>query len=264
MRLFTVAALAYGDHPELISRCLDSFENLSGWEMVQEIRLGGNELSRRSREAIEARADLLCDKATTVLYTAEQHGRKYPMMRRMFFDARWPIRTPYVVWLDDDSYFTGRQPYIFHDLMDLMSRGHVAVGVYSRTHLRDGQDRWIARQPWAVKPVTPNQLVHFVPGGFWCAEFEFLRRHDYPFPEIRSQGGDYMLGMLAWQQDRSIADYRLGVAVNADESGKNGSSKRRGRHGEVLAQDYDGSPIDLSHQNMKVMRTIWPKKTSSS
>lgn len=76
MRLFTVAALAYGDHPELISRCLDSFENLSGWEMVQEIRLGGNELSRRSREAIEARADLLCDKATTVLYTAEQHGRK--------------------------------------------------------------------------------------------------------------------------------------------------------------------------------------------
>lgn len=257
---FTVCVLTYGDHPELVNRCLGSFDQLSGWEMVREIRLGCNEISPRSREAVAAQVDSLRSKTTVVVYEAETEGRKYPMMRRMFFDAQWPFKTPYMVWLDDDSYFTGQQPFVFHDLLHLMSQGHAIVGLHQRTHLKGMQHRWIPTKPWARKAVVAEQLVHFMPGGFWCADFQFLKAHDYPFPELRSQGGDYMLGMLAWQQDRTIGDYRLGVAVNAGESGLNSTAIRRGRRGEIVANDYDGSPIDLSHQDMKVRRTIWPRK----
>jgi hypothetical protein len=85
-------------------------------------------------------------------------------------------------------------------------------------------------------------------GAWWIADPAFLARWDYPFPELRHNGGDVLLGELCRQQGASTFAYRDGVAINACPAGHESRAARRGLRTQPLWHDYDPDrPADLSH-----------------
>ena len=54
---------------------------------------------------------------------------------------------------------------------------------------------------------------------------------------LKHRGGDVLLGELIRSQGLKLANYKKGVAINADDNGKESASKRRG---------YDEQPIGVT------------------
>lgn len=61
-----------------------------------------------------------------------------------------------------------------------------------------------------------------------------LADYGWPHPQLRHRGGDVLLGELIRHQGLKLINFKSGVAINADELGKESASKRRG---------YDEPPI---------------------
>lgn len=253
--MFTCCVLTWGDHAELLDRCLSSILQLRDFSLIAEFRIGLNEVSDATIARLSALLPFLSAIAPTTVFRCERGGRKYPVMRRMFHGEPNPISTPWILWLDDDSFFTDRGSEALRKMGDLLAAARI-VGFRMRAKLRGQQPAWIRSRPWyAGLAVETGQWTPFIAGGLWGASTAFLRQHDYPFPEIKSQGGDYILGELCRQQGAYIADCRDGFRVNADANGVNHVSDRRGRHEDPVGGRYDPDrPTSLDHQQIQVLR----------
>ena len=74
----------------------------------------------------------------------------------------------------------------------------------------------------------PRYRTKFCTGGWWAAQTEFLRCWDYPFPYLDHNGGDVLLGELVRQRGGRLHQFRDGIAINADKSGRESKAPRRG------------------------------------
>jgi hypothetical protein len=172
---------------------------------------------------------------------------KYPVMRRMLYSQEPAIVGERLMWFDDDSWLTPAADAVWWEELDAAAATATVVGSRWRiAHgLRGAQPDTIMRQIWW--PSTAPRLrsgspVTFITGGWWVADLEFLRRWGYPFPELRHNGGDVMLGMLCQGQKQATHDIRTkdpkglarGVCINADKSGRCSSALRRGYREEPL------------------------------
>lgn len=227
---FTVCVLGFADCTKQLGRCLDSILGHLPSPHVAEVRIGLNTPS----EALTRLAFDRADRAEGARVAVRLHGStrspaKYPMMRRLFYDR--PIDTPFVMWFDDDSWI--RADYrgnFFADHAATMEAGFDLVGARYTIGLRPGQPEWIARQPWArhAEAYRAGQPVAFFQGAWWVARAQLLRDHDYPWPELHHNGGDVMLGVLAQARGWNTWSTRQGVAINADDDGRESRGPRRG------------------------------------
>lgn len=246
--MYSVNVLLYGDHADLAARCLTSLLSALTPKHVQTVRVGLNEVSPRVDFLAEvfakgvARMDMQC-----LLYKEEsnQNVMKYPLMRRMIHDPRYTLdeRETRVMWFDDDTYVTDPKPEQWFDRVETAWRaaGTKLMGApYQPRYNWNANERAaIAAQPWCRNVAVLGFKPTFVTGGWWVADLEFLREWGYPFPELRHNGGDVLLGEVCRQQGVRIVTFRNGVAINADKDGRESFAKRRGV---TTPRPFEGPP----------------------
>jgi hypothetical protein len=227
---FTVFVLLYGDYPELAVRCLTPLLSAAPNPFFISLRVGLNDVSKATHDIV---MDLLARRAgpaETIVYASPINRRKYPMMRKMFYDEAHPVQTNAIMWFDDDTYLDSPVPPTwFHTAYHSFIDGAMfAVGgsVYRKVWT-DGQRAVIPEQVWAGKmPLEPK--ARFVTGGWWMARTAFLQAYGYPFVELVHNGGDTLLGELVRQRGRYLLEFRDSLHINADANGQESKAARRG------------------------------------
>jgi len=259
-REFTIAALFYGDHPDLARRCLGSILANVPPFVVATIRLGLNAISPATRVVLDELQAQYQANWTFIEYEAAAAGpvptTKYPTMRRILYDPVQPIQTPYLVWFDDDSYIetTGHQvASLWHE--ELRAGTVDLLGSKYTMALRGGQVPWIRAQPWyGGREVYPFMKVSFRTGGWWIARVAALHRFDYPWSGLNHNGGDVMLGELCRQQGLRMATIspllKSIMRINADPFGRESAATRRGYSERPIGLDYQPEPGDADD--------VWP------
>lgn len=250
----TVGALFYGDHPKLAERCIGSIADTADWEVIKEVRIGLNAVSERSRKCIYAHmrnAPKPC-----LFFDSECNVYKYPLMRRMLYYPEDPVSSPCFMWFDDDSYVLthshkGHVPGWWRTVAESMKRSDMLGSMYRYVKvLSPSQQTWVRSQGWYVNGIPPKGRLRFLTGGWWTIRTNVLRKYDWPPPEIKHNGGDYMLGLLMAQQKLTMKHFDKGYRVNSGWDGRNSSAKRRGESTPHLGDDYDpNKPGDLSHND---------------
>ena len=101
----------------------------------------------------------------------------------------------------------------------------------------------ISKQPWYTgKPWPEGYCVRFATGGWWAARLDMLIKHNYPFPDMYHNGGDAILGELAYLQGYRLFQHNKFVGINADEAQRESQAKRRGLYTKPLWQDGVTAP----------------------
>lgn len=232
-RSYLLAGLCYGHYPYLASRMLHSILDGTDWSWVAEWRLAAHEVSQETWELmlkVAAKAPV-----PTLIYRTLRPSNpgKYVTMRYMLYDPQRPVAPTVsrIMWFDDDSYLKVG-PQQAHDWWQTLSRKAAACTVLGSLYVirqRGKQYLNIPKQPWyGGKALSANHFYRFATGGWWVADLPFLYRWNYPWPELRHNGGDSLLGELCRQQNGSLCQFRDGVAINADLAGRESSSPRRG------------------------------------
>lgn len=241
---FTVCVLLYGDHADLARRCLDSIVTRLPADQYQ-LRIGLNEVCPATAAYV---AQLHATALDTIVYESTTNLHKYPMMQRMIHDPACPLRTPYVMWFDDDSYLIGQYRNWLDLVRDQMAKVVMIGGKYTMS-FAGNQHLWVRDQSWyAGKPVHPNQKVTFITGGWWTIRTDVLLEHDWPSPDLDHRGGDVMLGQLCRQQGYALGTFREGVAINANQRGEESKAPRRGFNSLPVGFDYDPGVAEAVHE----------------
>jgi hypothetical protein len=252
---FTVCILMYGDHVDLARRCLGSIVSTLDPAHVASIRVGLNEVCGETRRFVETSLARL--PVDSLIYLPERNVMKYPLMRRMFWDTERPITTPHIMWFDDDSCITADRSW-WARVADAATRAHQLGDVWT-VWTRGNQSEGITAQPWyRGKPLLKRHKLRFATGGWWVLNTDVMRRANYPWPELRHRGGDSPLGEFMRQQGLTLAKFKDGLWINADNAGGNSKAARRGHDERPMWVDYSpGQPTRLDHHdfNCRVYRT---------
>jgi hypothetical protein len=238
---FTVCALFYGDYPHLARRCLTSLEALHNTGQVR-LRLGFNTVTGEARELVDRAipyAEYVVDSPINLM--------KYSVMSQLFHSK--PLETSLVVWFDDDSYL--REPADAAAWLDLVRQVIQSADMIGaryrymrggRHGLTENQIAWVKSRSWyGGKDFPGNYQLFFAAGGWWTIKTAVLQKYQWPDLDIIHRGGDVMLGELIRQQDLKLVHFNHGVAINADEQGRESKAARRG---------VDMLPVGASYQGL--------------
>lgn len=228
---FLVLALFYGDHPELAQRCGRTLRALWNTGRV-DLRIGLNEVSARSRAILAA---LL---PGVEMESADPQIYKNPMMRRLV--AHYRGDATHMMWFDDDSCL---QPGMdagewLHAVSKRAAAARGSLGSLYLQAITEAQRDWALRQPWATGRPLPRELL-FNTGGWKVVPLALMRRFDWPFPELVHAGSDLSLGLLLQQQGLEPEQFRVGLAINADQDLRESAAPRRG----VTEPDHPGAAL---------------------
>lgn len=257
--MFTVCILIYGNHTAYAKRCLQSILDTVSKKYVAEIRIGLNEISYSTRNVVRDFASLSPVPVHIFEHKYGKNAMKYPMMRKMFYladHATCPIKTDYVMWFDDDSYIRTKPMFDFwKECATEIERykPEVMGSRYCPTYSWTLQEMETIKSKQWYTGVNLETLVTFATGGWWVASMEFLRRVDYPVLELKHNGGDVLLGEILRQQGKQVHPYKLGVAINADETGRESRAKRRG----VTTERPYEKQTSLKHHDFEVSVTMY-------
>jgi len=248
MKKFTICCLFYGDYPHLAERLLQSLGRMD-LSARGNVRVGLNNVGMTTRRLVHERVE---DLNITDIYNGAPPYHKYPLMRRMFHEdglgnQRTPIATSYVMWFDDDSCLAGFNRAVARDMwfehVDVKMQTHDLIGAPFYMHLRGKQHQFIEDQPWYNgKPVKYRQKMSFITGGWWTIRTGILHKHDWPPPNFEHNGGDVMLGALCDQHGYKLGRFTTDLFINANNTGKCSSAKRRGFSQTSIGVDYVRKP----------------------
>lgn len=262
--MYSVCVLLYGDHPDLASRCLQSICTSQADEYVQDLRIGLNCVSERTYNLVK---DLLVGvnnvwptrKCPVILYEPGNNQFKYPTMRRMFYDASFPLADN-VMWFDDDSYISA--PNLFWPAVAGKTCDDKVLGQIWTMQLYDSQWSWMSTQPWFnAKRERPDKF-NFCQGAWWVCPSRILKELNWPIPELKHCGGDSLFGEVLAHSGYGLRRYDAHVKINADQSGAHSRSKRRGYSEQNLGMDYVGEVLPVCHHEFSLNTTVlWPNPT---
>lgn len=232
---FCICALLYGAD----STCTQLAHRLLNAPMRQlsalgaEFRLGLNAVGEETRDIVAEFASM-SDRVTIV--DSPENIYKYPMMRRLFYQE--PLLTPHLMWFDDDSCIVEDadvEAWIARVRQQLTAA--TLIGSIYKQRLIGRQADWIKAQWWYTgKPI--RSVISFATGGWWAARTLDLMRFNWPLPEIKHRGGDVMLGELCYQNDLKLGHFRDSLWINANSSGVESKSPRRGYDERPVGADY--------------------------
>lgn len=261
--MLSLCGLFFGNFTHLAARLLDSWScQPPARRLLTDVRLGLHAVTPATYQLISrwAQRHSRAWQCPVLLYLPQRNILKYPTMRRMFLDQPDAPLGEAVMWFDDDSYLDGSYPDFWYAVHDRLAT-HDVLG---QSHWRKGYSaaarRWIAAQPWCLRPVEPQ--VKFCTGGWWVLRRQVIRRFDWPPPELRHKGGDMLLGELCRQQGLRVGFFDRGVRINADAQGRHSKAERRGASQGNLEReigwDYQGQPLATDHQDFPLALEIYP------
>ncbi|MDB5295369.1 MAG: hypothetical protein JWO31_1352 [Phycisphaerales bacterium] len=199
--LVTKLVGCFGDHSDYSLRCLASVAAGVGLRTHCELLVGLNACCTRTVTAARRLAD---DGTVDAVVECQRNRNKDPMMRVLLEQ----VRTPYVLWLDDDSHFVDPNwPAVVARVVrdehpfDVSGR----LGWYGPRRLADpAYARFVRGRPWwRTDEHLPPDLREWVPfalGGLFVARTAYLRQHDFPDRGMTKAMDDVALGDLVLQQ----------------------------------------------------------------
>lgn len=225
----TIMVLMFGHYVDLHKRVITSIVKNTKPEMYQ-LRIGLNAVCKETMTWLrdyfpknKIKADLY--------YTKDNDNiKKYPMWRKMFYDPDNPVKTKWLIWLDDDSYVT--EP----DWLDRLSltiaedepKGYVCYGRKYYLDVQGNQEHLVKSSQWykgkeletyskvnkVTKEISRRKKFTFANGGFLAIRCDVLRQLNWPDPKLLHCGGDSLLGEALRQNDYNIKNYTYGFAGN--------------------------------------------------
>ena len=202
-----ICILMYGDYYDLHTRCLNS--------IISTVPA--------SRRQVRVATNAVCNQTLQYLSRLQSEGqvhkvlvnptniKKYPAMRRMFYDGNDLINDKWVIWFDDDSIADRDPEWCPKLLKTIISNYDAGFRFFGAAHIwsfKSQQIAWVKSRPWyRNRPFqmkngneAPNgNNVIFPAGGFWALETDALRKAGIPDETIGHNGGDYMLAEQLWQ-----------------------------------------------------------------
>jgi len=263
----SILVLGYGDYPALLERCLGSIRNALQYaplERVADVRLALNAPS----DVMLSRGRALLQElpVPALLYLpvpATRNALKYPMMRKMLYDPRHPI-PELVMWFDDDSYLDAAVDAGWWKRIFELADGHDIIGQRWYAPVRGDMLRWVKDQPWYNPEVPPTvryrdyDCFPFFQGAWWVVRRELVLRLDWPFPELRHNGGDVMFGEACRHIGARMCHFDEGVHINSGEDGGRSTSRRRGVSEVALGVIYAGKPDVSAYHDFEIAVEEWP------
>jgi hypothetical protein len=218
---FTIGVLGYGDHLDLLERCLESIARTLP-KHRRDIRLALNQPSRRVKEYAESFAEV---RGITAIYTDAGTRKKYPAMRTMFWDDAHPIETPYVLWFDDDSWCR-RQDWALMLTQSILANHRTGGRLYGARYWHDlagikregaPRDKWFRDSIWwrgknlytasGARTAPNGSQIVFASGGFWALATHVIREADIPDRRLNHNGGDVTIGCQVTQAGYKVVDF---------------------------------------------------------
>jgi len=262
-----VCVLCYGDHFNLIERCVSSIRESTRYPGVSQLRIGMNAVTPDVRNYLieEAREFNI-----PVLLFAESNNEnvgKYPLMRQMLRYAN--PQQQHVMWFDDDSFLDQSIGVPWWDTVLVSSLQVTQLGAVHHIRQQALQQTVIHQQPWYTgKLVNAQHWFQFATGGWWVADSAFLQKWDYPFPALYHNGGDSILGELIRQQSGMLVHFTPHIRCHCESCAAKpvledmpvvhiNVGGRKGRRGIGVTQEKyvwaDGcAQPSLAHQNFEL------------
>ena len=221
IKSLTVCALAYGDYPQLIQRCLQSVTRTVDPKLY-ELRVGLNAVSDRTRTWINQAITPL---ANARVYDSRENMFKYPMMRRMFNDP--PLTSEWTIWFDDDGWASDPNWLKYLDAYIGRTPTAQVIGRRYFMHLLDTQVNWVKQAKWYTgKDVDRRKgaaVTRFATGGWWAVKSDVVRKLDWPDPRLQNNGGDTNFGCACWQNGIEVHEHYQGIMIS--DSPRRGASQ---------------------------------------
>ncbi len=216
----TVCVLCYGDHYDNARKCLESVLATVPVDKI-DLRVGGNELGQETLQYLETLP-------ITKKYLHSNNAKKYPVMRKMFWDNDCPLNTPYVVWFDDDTIV--KDPTWLDTLCNTIVANHNQgfrmygakmfhdISMYNKQGHRP--DLWFRSADWfrgvsfrarGSNHTAPNgSIIDFAVGWFWALHTDVIRASNIPDTRLNHNGGDITIGAQVHQAGFKIQQFNKG------------------------------------------------------
>jgi len=211
---FTIFGLLYGDYPEMHRRFLHAITSTVPRDRM-DLRIGSNELGPESLKLVE---ELVSQNLIRKHYQHVENAKKYPVMREMFYDPELPIETPYLIWMDDDTFCDRDARWMQILAQKIVATNADMLGPVKHYRLTPGQKAWAAGGSWYTgrpwqdsfgRTQASGDRVHFPVGAFWAIRTSAMRQANIPDLRLGHNGGDVMNGAAVYQQGLKIQQFSL-------------------------------------------------------
>jgi ADP-heptose:LPS heptosyltransferase len=232
----TVCVLCYGDYPQLARTCLGSLFNSQNSDRF-EIRVFANECGI---ETIAYLKSLPLRK----LIISPTNICKAAACRQLWHDSEDPIATPYIVWLDDDSFAVDYNwpTLLANTIIANHQQGARLYGIRFIHDLRIYQhgshnpNAWFKEAPWyqnrpwctsgGTQATSNGTVIPFVSGGFLAIASQVVKDSNIPDLRLNHNGIDVTIGAQVYQAGYAVKDF------NRDKKFIHSSGHRRRGWGE--------------------------------
>lgn len=233
---FSILLCCYGDHPALARRAVACAEAEPAVRERFDVHVG---LNQCGAETVRLMRRLLDERSIDTLIESNVNLNKDPMMRLLLERTR----TPYLVWMDDDSYFLPGGVAELARFLDASSPFDVAGHIYyvhRRAGYMQGYEEFLQRRPWflSLDRIEDRERIFFATGGLWAARAEYLREHRFPDRAMIKRQDDLLLADLVIQTGGRM----IGFPETLTDLLRINQAPRRG-DGESL-EDFQRDPGD--------------------
>ena len=192
---FSVLLGCYGDFPHYSLRAIQSVMSEAGVGKQCDVHVGCNACSAPTLDALRGLAD---GGGIQTLIESRPNLNKDPMMRLLIAVTA----TPYLLWMDDDSYFKPGWLKAFQCFVEENTPFDVAGAIHCSWRWPE-YDAFVRRRPWwrdesRIPPDQTDKIV-FPVGGMFVARTEFLRENNFPDRGMVKRVDDVLLGDLVNQ-----------------------------------------------------------------
>lgn len=207
MKKLSVLIGCYGDYAHLSLRAVGSVLAESNVKEFCDIHVGANECCETTLRELRKGADAgLID----TLIESRHNINKDPMMRLLIGVSE----TPYVLWLDDDSWFKPGWAQAFERFLEEEAPPENPLDVGGAVFVMNRWDEYaefLRARPWWHSneriPESQHQQVAFPLGGLFLARTQFLRTHNFPDRGMVKRLDDVLLGDLVSQAGGRMAPF---------------------------------------------------------
>ena len=244
----TICLLMYGDYPELHRAAISGL-------MKSDLRNAN----------VRIWCNIVCEETLKMLLSARPAGwwiyvntenrPKYKLMRDIFHDTRYPIDTPWVTWLDDDTMLI-KSDWATHTLEHLQGNKSIDFcGMDTNGRYYPGAYNVVKQAKWYTGVKFGRGISRHVYGAYWWMKTDVMRALNWPDTRLSHNGGDWLLSEALRQQRYKQQDFSYGIKVQLRALRRGLSEVSVGRRNNKHTSRSDGKRIPTAN-TMALYRNV--------
>jgi len=238
----TICLLMYGDYPDLHRAIIGGLMR-SDLRYAQ-VRIWCNIICEQTFNRL-----LRAHPAGWQLYVNSENRPKYKLMRDIFHDSRYPITTPWVTWLDDDTLLQ-KPDWAVHTQEHLENEPSIDFcGLETGSRYYPGAHNVVKAAEWYTGRKFGKKVSRHVYGAYWWLRTGIVRALDWPDKRLSHNGGDWLLSEALRQQQYKQVSFSYGIKVQLRAKRRGLSEVSMGRSNNKHTSKSDGK---LAHMRGKM------------